>query len=89
MNIPPYWLLTDFFIIFIPIPKFIPIQIPFHHTFTVFIIKTPMICRGRPEASVIDSPTWVVRGSDSSVAAETNISRQAANQSPGGAWGFI
>lgn len=58
-------------------------------TFAVFVIKTPMICRGRPEAGVIDSPTWVVRGSDGSVAAETNISRQAANQSPGRAWGFI
>lgn len=43
-------------------------------------IRRLVICCGWPGASVIDSSTWVVGGSDSPVAVETNTARQPANQ---------
>lgn len=47
---------------------------------TMVIVRSVIYC-GWPGASVIDSSTWVVGGSDSSVAVETNMPRQPANRS--------
>lgn len=41
-------------------------------TVSIIMIRLLIMCCGWLEASVIDSSTWVVGGSDSSVAVETN-----------------